>query len=74
VAGFDFPREQENFETLTHVLDISNRASTGNREPNFFSDTMGSLSSALRKLSSEKIVVRDQGATLHQTVTYIWAR
>jgi hypothetical protein len=74
VAGFDFPREQENFEALTHVLDISNRASTGNREPNFFSDTMGSLSSALRKLSSEKIVVRDQGATLHQTVTYIWAR
>ncbi len=73
VAGFDHQREQEKFTALTEVLDSSQHVAGGHAQPSFFTDTIGSLSSTLHELTSQKIVVRDQGGALRQTVTYVWA-
>ncbi len=73
-AGFDHQREQDNFVRLTSLLDKPEGGSGAGSTPNFFSDNIASLSSALAGLSSEKIVVRDTGDKVNQTVTYEWAR
>jgi hypothetical protein len=73
-AGFDHQKEKTNFARLTGLLDKPTRGSGSGSTPNFFSDNIASLSSALAGLSSEKIVVRDAGNRVSQTVTYEWAR
>ena len=76
-AGFDHGRERENFGRLTGLLDRSgNEAGSPGRghTPEFFSENIGSLSSTLAGVTSEKIVVRDAGDKVVQTVTYEWAR
>lgn len=77
-AGFDHGRERENFSRLTELLDRSGNdagdpAGRGHT-PEFFSENIGSLSSTLAGVASEKIVVRDAGDKVLQTVTYEWAR
>jgi hypothetical protein len=72
VAGFDHSRERENFLTLTRLLDRSSGASGAGDTPHFFSKSIGSLSSTLAGVSSEKIVIRDAGGKVTQTVTYEW--
>jgi hypothetical protein len=74
VAGFDHQKEKDDFARLTGLLDKSARGSASGSTPNFFSDNIASLSSALAGLSSEKIVVRDASNNVSQTVTYEWAR
>ncbi|MFI5096859.1 MAG: hypothetical protein ACHQT6_02685 [Candidatus Acidiferrales bacterium] len=74
VAGFDHQREKDNFARLTGLLDRPAGGSGAGSTPNFFSDNIASLSSVLAGLSSEKIVIRDAGNTVSQTVTYEWAR
>jgi len=74
VAGFDHQREKGNFARLTGLLDRPAGGSGGGSTPSFFSDNVGSLSSALGSLSSERIVVRNAGNKVSQTVTYEWAR
>jgi len=74
VAGFDHQKEKENFARLTGLLDKPAGGSAPGSTPNFFSDNIASLSSAFASLSSEKIVVRDAGNKISQTVTYEWAR
>jgi hypothetical protein len=73
-AGFDHQRERANFVRLTGLLDKPEGGSGAGSTPNFFSDNIASLSSALAGLSSEKIVVRDAGNKVSETVTYEWAR
>jgi hypothetical protein len=73
-AGFDHHKERDNFARLTGLLDKSAGGSASGSTPNFFSDNIASLSSALADLSSERIVVRDAGNKVSQTVTYEWAR
>jgi len=73
-AGFDHQRERDNFVRLTGLLDKPEGGSGAGSTPNFFSDNIASLSSALAGLSSEKIVVRDAGNKVSETVTYEWAR
>ena len=73
-AGFDHQEERDNFVRLTGLLDRPAGGSGAGSTPNFFSDNIASLSSALAGLSSEKIVVRDAGNRVSQTVTYEWAR
>jgi hypothetical protein len=78
VAGFSHARERLNFERMAVVLDRPN-AGPGNfsntgRTPQFFSDNISSLSSILAGVSSEKIVVRDAGDKITQTVTYTWTQ
>ena len=74
VAGFDHQKEKDDFARLTGLLDKSAGGSASGSTPNFFSDNIASLSSALAGLSSEKIVVRDADNKVSQTVTYEWAR
>jgi hypothetical protein len=76
IAGFNHSRERENFGRLTSVVDRPD-VNAGNfpgaeRQPQFFSENMASLSATLAAVSSEKIVVRDAGDKVLQTVTYQW--
>jgi len=73
-AGFNRQKEKDNFARLTGLLDKPAGGSGAGSTPNFFSDNIASLSSVLAGLSSEKIVIRDAGNTVSQTVTYEWAR
>jgi hypothetical protein len=76
-AGFDHGRERENFSRLTGLLDRAGDNTGGSpgggHTPEFFSENIGSLSSTLAGVTSEKIVVRDAGDKVLQTVTYEWA-
>jgi len=74
VAGFDHQREKGNFARLSGLLDRPAGGSAAGSTPSFFSDNVGSLSSALGSLSSERTVVRNAGNKVSQTVTYEWAR
>lgn len=79
VAGFQHDRERNNFALLTRLLDRSGGGleafnDSDERSPYFFSGNMGSLSSTLSALSSSKIVARDAGDKVTQTVTYTWSR
>jgi hypothetical protein len=77
VAGFDHRRERQNFVRLAAVVDRPDGNGSGvvgpERQPQFFSENIASLSSTLAGISSEKIVVRNAGDRLLQTVTYEWS-
>jgi hypothetical protein len=77
VAGFDHRRERQNFVRLAAVVDRPDWNGSGGvgpeRQPQFFSENIASLSSTLSGISSEKIVVRNAGDRLLQTVTYEWS-
>jgi hypothetical protein len=77
-AGFDHGRERENFGRLTGLLgrpgDNTGGSPGQGHTPEFFSENIASLSSTLAGVTSEKIVVRDAGDKVLQTVTYEWAR
>ncbi len=74
VAGFDHLRERENFLMLARLLDRSGSASERGGTPDFFSQNVGSLSSTLTGVSSERIVIRDAGDKVTQSVTYEWSQ
>jgi hypothetical protein len=84
VAGLNHARERANFARCADVVDRPNlRPSNfpGNppgmnmeREPQFFSENMASLSSTLAAVSSERITVRTEGDKILQTVTYEWSQ
>jgi hypothetical protein len=77
VAEFNHKRERDNFTRLVTVVDRPdmNPPSTpgSERQPQFLSENIASLSTALAAVSSEKIVVRDGGDKVLQTVTYQWS-
>jgi hypothetical protein len=77
-AGFAHERERESFSRLTELLDRPGNEAGGSagrgHTPEFFSENIGSLSSTLAGVTAEKIVVRDAGDRVTQTVTYEWAR
>jgi hypothetical protein len=78
VAGFRHARERENFAKFFGLVDgpsQSARESPGvPRQPQFFSDNIGSLSTTLSGVSAVKIVVRNDGNKELQTVTYEWTQ
>ncbi len=78
VAEFDHKLERDNFVRLVAVVDRPDLIPQGvpdrGRQPQFFSENIASLSSTLAAVSSEKIVVRDAGDKLLQTVTYQWSQ
>ncbi len=78
VAAFDHQRERDNFARLVTVVDRPDMNPSGipgsERQPQFLSENIASLSKTLAAVSSEKIVVRDAGDKVLQTVTYQWAQ
>jgi len=77
VAGFSHEHERANIARFSEVVDRNNAAQQNfpgvQRQPQFFSENMVSLSATLGKVSSEKIVVRLDGSKVLQTVTYQWS-
>jgi hypothetical protein len=77
-AGFNHRRERVNFARFTGLLDrpgfAGNTAPEAGHRPEFFSENISSLSSALAGVSSEEIVVRQAGDKVIETVVYEWAR
>jgi hypothetical protein len=78
IAGFNHRREGKSFARFTGLVDGANRFnakfSSGSRQPQFFSDNIGSLSSTLAGVSSEGITIREDGNKVLQTVVYEWAQ
>jgi hypothetical protein len=76
-AGFDHKLERGNFNRFATVVDRPDAKPFGGpgiqRQPQFFSENIASLSQTLAEVSSENIVVRDAGDKVLQTVTYQWA-
>jgi hypothetical protein len=77
LAGFNHQQERKNFTRFTGLIDRPNGPIQGgrnsDREPQFFSGNMVSLSSTLAAVSAEKIEVRGDAAKVRQTVTYEWS-
>jgi hypothetical protein len=78
VAEFDHKRERDNFARLVTVVDRPDMNPSGipggGRQPQFLSENIASLSTTLAAVSSEKIVVRDAGDKVLQTITYQWSQ
>jgi hypothetical protein len=82
VAGLNHSRERANFVRFSGVVDRPNLAQSnvsgmgvlGERQPQFFSENMASLSSTLAGVSTERITVRPEGDRIRQTVTYEWSQ
>jgi hypothetical protein len=78
IAGFNHARERERFTRFTSQLDAQSAGPSANtfgqsqNTPLFFSRNIASFSSTLAAVSSQKIVVRDAGDKILQTVTYQW--
>jgi hypothetical protein len=77
-AGFNHDRERENFTHFTGLVDRPNATiSNGSgiqREPQFFSGNVASLSATLAVVSAEKIEIRSEGSRVYQTVNYEWSQ
>lgn len=78
IAGFNHESERANFARFSGVVDRPNQAQTNvpgmERQPQFFSENMASLSSTLAEVAAERITVRADGARVMQTVTYEWSK
>ena len=78
IAGFNHSRERANFARFSGVVDRPNLAQSNvpgmERQPQFLSENMASLSSTLAGVSSENIRVRVDGGKVLQTVTYEWSQ
>jgi len=78
VAGFRHARERENFARFSSVVDRPSKAQSNvpgmEREPQFFSENMVSLSTTFAGVSAERIVVRPENDRVRQTVTYEWSQ
>jgi hypothetical protein len=53
---------------------ISDSLQNAERQPQFFSGNMASLSNTLAAVSSEKIEVREDGGKVRQSVIYEWSQ
>jgi hypothetical protein len=78
LAGFNHQHERNNFTRFVSFIDRPNvgipNGSGTEREPQFFSGNIASLSSILAAVSAERIAVRGDGGKVRQTVTYEWTQ
>jgi len=76
LAGFNHQRERANFVRFTSLIDHPSMATdtASERQPQFFSGNMASLSATLAGVSSEKIEVRESEGKVRQSVTYEWSQ
>jgi hypothetical protein len=78
IAGFNHASERANFARFSGVVDRPNQAQSNlpgiERQSQFFSENMASLSSTLAEVAAERITVHADGARVMQTVTYEWSK
>jgi hypothetical protein len=84
VAGFNHAHERQDFGRLTEMFDGRGalpKAQFGlanvpgqRQNPQFFSGNIQSFSATLSRVSSERIVVRESGEKVLQTVIYEWSQ
>ncbi len=78
LAGFHHQQERENFTRFTSLVDHPNVPMTSGprseREPQFFSGNVASLSATLTDVSAERIEIRSDGGKVRQTVIYEWSQ
>jgi hypothetical protein len=78
LAGFNHAHERNNFIRFAGLVDRPNEGSASGqgmeRDPQFFSANVASLSSTLAAVSAETIEVRSEGGKVRQTVTYEWSQ
>ena len=77
-AGFNHKSERNNFIRLTSLVDRPGMPGislpSSERQPQFFSGNMATLSSTLADVSSERIEIRSEGTKVKQTVVYEWSQ
>jgi hypothetical protein len=74
LAGFSHAHERNNFTRFAALVDRPNVGMGTDRQPQFFSGNMASLSSTLAAVSGERVEVRGDGGKVRQTVTYEWSQ
>jgi len=78
LSGFNHRHEHDNFTRFASLVDRPNMGigygQNAERQPQFFSGNMASLSSTLAAVSAERIDVRADGTKVRQTVTYEWSQ
>jgi len=78
LAGFSHAHERNNFTRFAGLVDRPNAGLPNgmgtDRQPQFFSSNMASLSSTLAAVSGESVEVRGDGGKVRQTVTYEWSQ
>jgi hypothetical protein len=74
LAGFSHSHERNNFTRFAGLVDRPNVGMGTDRQPQFFSGNMASLSSTLTAVSGESVEVRSDGGKVRQTVTYEWSQ
>ncbi len=76
LAGFSHATKRAPYARLASLIDgpATDDATPGQpgTAPAFFSGNLRSLSDSFARLQSQRVLVRHQGAGLHQTVTYQW--
>lgn len=76
-AGFNHQQQRANFVQFTTLIDRaagSPNENGGERQPQFFSENMASLSTTLAGVSAERIEIRNEEGTVRETVTYEWSQ
>jgi hypothetical protein len=76
ISGFNHQHERANFSRFADFVDrpgMANGEST-QRQPQFFSGNIASLSTTLAGVSSERIEVRSAGGKVRQSVSYEWSQ
>ena len=75
LAAFNHTRESDSFARLAGLVDRPGGAKSygTDRQPQFFSGNMASLSSTLA-VSAERVEIHGDGGTVRQTVTYEWSQ
>ncbi len=76
LAGFNHDHERANFARFAWLIDRPNGGAlnASQREPQFFSGNMVSLSTTFADVSGERIEIRSEGSRVWQTVTYEWSQ
>jgi len=78
LAGFNHQHEHSNFIRFANLVDRPNigvaYGQNSEKQPQFFSGNMASLSSTLSAISAERIEVRSDGGKVRQTVIYEWSQ
>lgn len=76
IAGFNHARERKNFYEVAWIMDRGGAPDKpyATYAPAFFSRNIGGLSKILARLESEKVLAREEGDKVYQTVTYTWSQ